>query len=176
MQIEITDAKNNVVETYKQLQPIVDSIVDKNSKDIDNIIKKIKKSLSDLTNKELQDLILQLSIETYYFSHIKDMSILKQECAIALLKSAQANIFNGTSGTQVVRNNQATVDTIDKTVVNILYNAVANNMKSKLDEAHRMVNVLSNVLISKNAEAKLKGVRDDDNRTSDFYDNSNSEN
>jgi hypothetical protein len=51
---------------------------------------------------------------------------------------------------------------MDKQVVVMLQNAVANCMKSKLDEAHRMVNVLSNVLISKNAENKLKGVKDDE--------------
>lgn len=161
MNIDIKDANMDVRETYKQLRPIVDDIVDKQAKEINNIINKIKKNLSTLNNKELQDLMLQLSVETYYFSHIKDMSILKQECALALLKSSQAEVFNSTAGTQQVRTNQATVDSLDKAIVNVLYNAVANNMKSKLDEAHRMVNVLSNVLISKNAEAKLKGVKDD---------------
>ena len=47
----------------------------------------------------------------------------------------------------------------------MIQNAIANCMKSKLDEAHRIVNVLSNVLISKNAENKLKGVRDDEGYT-----------
>lgn len=169
--IDIKEANQVLNETYKQLQPIVDSVVNKQAKDIDNIVCKIKKNLSTMSNKELQDIILQLSVETYYFSHIKDMSILKQECALALMKESQACVFNGKAGTQAVKSNQATIETLDKQTVNILYNAVANNMKSKLDEAHRMVNVLSNVLISKNAEAKLKGaVRDD------LYDNNDSKN
>ena len=54
----------------------------------------------------------------------------------------------------------------------MLQNAVANNLKSKLDEAHRIINVLSNVLISKNAENKLKGVG---NAGTDLYDHSVSE-
>ena len=40
-------------------------------------------------------------------------------------------------------------------------------MKSKLDETHRMINVLSNILISKNAENKLKGVIDNGGNLSD---------
>ena len=159
--MDIKDAKREVADSYKMLQPIIDEIVKKHSKEIDGIINKIKKNLSNLTNKELQDLMLQLGVETYYFSYYKDMSILKQEIALALVKSSQAEVYNSTTGTQQARTNQALVDTVDKQIVNVLYNAISNNMKSKLDEAHRMCNILSGVLISKNAEAKLKGIKDD---------------
>lgn len=161
MTIDIKDASNNVTEMYNQLKPIVDSVVAKNAKNIDDIIKKIRKDLSSLTNSDLQNYMLQLSIETYYFSQIKDMSALKQECALALLNESKADVYNSSEGTQGYRSNQAIIQTLDKQAVNLLYTAVSSNMKSKLDEAHRMVNILSNVLISKNAEAKLKGVRDD---------------
>ena len=158
----VNKAKKEVSEIYASLKPIIKETVDKNTKEIDSIIDKIKKNLTTLTNKELQDYMLQLSIELYYFSERKDMSILMQECAIAVSKGAQADIFNGTAGTQAVRSNQAIVESMDKQVVAMIQSAVANSMKSKLDEAHRIVNVLSNVLISKNAENKLKGVREDE--------------
>jgi hypothetical protein len=112
--------------------------------------------------------MLQLTVEAYYLTSIKDSSTLKQECALTLLKTGQANIFNGTAGTQNARNNQAIVDTLDKQVVNVLYNAITNRFKSKLDEIHRMINVLSNVLISKNAEAKLRGGIKDDTHSDDI--------
>ena len=177
--MDISNANAELSELYNDLKPIVDSVVQKQSMEIDKIIERIKRNLGNLTNKELQDLMLQLSIETYYFSHIKDMSILKQECATALMKESQANSFNSTVGTQAVRHNQSIIDSLDKQAVNMLYSAVANNLRSKLDEAHRMVNVLSNVLISKNAEAKLKGVREDyepDDKDKDLYSDSSTEN
>jgi hypothetical protein len=170
--IDISTARKEVQETYKSLKPIVTEVVDKHAKEINNIIAKVKKNLTTLTNKELQDYMLQLSIEAYFFAERKDMSVLMQECAIAMSKSAQADIFNSTAGTQAVRSNQSIVDSLDKQVVVVLQNAVANNMKSKLDEAHRIVNVLSNVLISKNAENKLKGV----GNAGDLHDNSVSKN
>ena len=160
--MDINAAKKQVKETYDLLRPIVKETVAKNTKEIDSLISKIKANLTTLTNKELQDYMLQLSIETYYFAERKDMSLLMQECAIAMSKGAQADIFNSTVGTQAVRSNQATIDSMDKQTVVMIQGAIANCMKSKLDEAHRMVNVLSNVLISKNAENKLKGVRDDE--------------
>lgn len=158
---KVNAAKKEVSEVYNALKPIVKESVDRNTKEIDSIIDKIKRNLTTLTNKELQDYMLQLSIELYYFSERKDMSLLMQECAVTLSKGAQADIFNGTAGTQAVRNNQAVIESMDKQVVAMIQSAVANNMKSKLDEAHRIVNILSNVLISKNAENKLKGVRED---------------
>ncbi|MBQ8218469.1 MAG: hypothetical protein IJZ79_01855 [Bacilli bacterium] len=160
--MEWKEAKKQVSETYELIKPIVKETVAKNTKEIDNIIDKIKKNLTNLTNKELQDYMLQLSIEAYYFAERKDMSLLMQECAIALSKGAQADIYNRTEGTQAYRNNMAIVDSMDKQTVAMIQSAIANCMKSKLDEAHRIVNVLSNVLISKNAENKLKGVRDDE--------------
>ena len=162
------NANKEVKVLYDQLSPIVDDIVDKNSKEIDKIIKSIKSNLANLTNKEIHAYMLQLQIEAYEFARVKDMSILKQECATALLKEKQANVYSCTVGTQATKSNQAISETIDKQTVNILYNAVSNRLKTKLDETHRMINILSNVLISRNAEAKLHGGQKDD----DLYNNS----
>ena len=62
---DITAAKKEVSEVYRSLSPIVKDIVGKHSKELDNIINKIKKNMTTLTNKELQDYMMQLSIETY---------------------------------------------------------------------------------------------------------------
>ena len=168
MEIDIKASKKEVNELYRSLRPMVDEVVNKHSKTIDDIIKKIKNNLTVLTNKELQDYMMQLSIELYFFSESKDKSILMQECALVLTKETQAEVFNSTSGTQSVRNNQAIINTLDKQAIVMIQNAVANQLKSKLDEGHRIVNILSNILISRNAENKLKGVgnvRSDDNNT-----------
>ena len=44
---------------------------------------------------------------------------------------------------------------MDKQTVTMIQNAIANCMKSKLDEAHRVVNTLNSILISRAAAAKL---------------------
>ena len=170
--MQIDEAKKEVSSVYKSLAPLVDEVTHKHSKETDSIISKVKKNLTTLDNKELRDFMLQLAIECYYFADSKDKAILMHECAIALSKEAQADIFNSTVGTQAVRSNQAIIGSMEKQVVVMLQNAVANNLKSKLDEAHRIINVLSNVLISKNAENKLKGVG---NAGTDLYDHSVSE-
>lgn len=165
--INIDKARKEVIDMGKQLQPMVDDVVNKYTKDVDAVFNDIKKNLTTLTNKEIRDYMIRLSAECYDLTEIKDSSTLKQECSLALLKESQANVFNGTVGTQSARSNQSIVDTVDKQVVNILYNAISNRFKSKIDEVHRMISVLSNVLISKNAEAKLRGGVTDDTHGDD---------
>ena len=56
--VDIKSANGQVTELYNQLKPIINSIVDKNAKSLDDIIKKVKNNLTTLTNKEIQDIIL----------------------------------------------------------------------------------------------------------------------
>ena len=159
--VDIKNAKKEVLDIYKELEPTINSTVKKHSQTIDKIMDSIKSNITTLTNKEIQDYMLQLQIEAYDFAIDKDNSLMKQECAVAVTRTRQASIYNKTDGTQQYRQNQAIEDTIDSQTVQIIYNAVTNQLKSKLDEVHRMINVLSNVLISRNAEAKLKRGGDD---------------
>lgn len=161
--IDYKNADNELRDTYSNLAPVVKDIVAKHTKNIDEAMKKIKKdSAETMSNKELRNLILELQVEEFYFAPSKDLAVLRQECAVALERTAQAEIYNGTEGTQNYRTNKATANTVDKEVVRILYNAVANTMKTKLEETHRMIGVLNSILISRSAEAKLKGANGDD--------------
>jgi len=150
----IDEAKQDVIDMFNNLSPIILEIVDKYTEEADRLINKLKKA-NTFTNSELREAILALSIESYMFGMSKDASLLKQECATTLMKESQARVYNETVGTQNVRQNQAIIDSSDKQVANMLYSAVANMMKTKQDEIHRMINTLNSILISRNAEAKL---------------------
>lgn len=170
--MDIKAAQNDVRNMYKDLKPIVDDVVVKHSSSIDMIIKKIKDNLNNLTNKEIREYIMQLSIEAYYFAQDKDMSLLMQECSTAILKVKNADEFNAATGTQSSKSNEAIINSQPQMVTNMVYSAISNRMKSKLDETHRVINMLSSILISNNAEAKLKGVE----RENDLYSNSDPNN
>ena len=154
--MEYKEAKKEVKQIYKDLSPIVKETVRKNSKEVDAIMENIRKNLDTMTNQEIQQNMLKLSVECYYLSERKENANLMQDIAIALNKSSYAEAYNGNEGTQQQRANQAIVDTADKEIVKILQTRISDSLKGKLDEAHRMCNTLSNVLISRNAENKLK--------------------
>jgi len=162
---QINEKRAEVQETFDNLAPIISEIADMYTKELDAIMNKIR-SAGSLTNDEIRDYMLQLSIEAYTFGMSKDSAALKQDIAKALLNSAQAEISSTTTGTQQAKANAAVLQTQDRQVVSMIYNTVSNLMKTTLDEAHRTVNTLQNILISRAAEAKLSNYGNDDEYSS----------
>ena len=147
-------ADKNVNDVYKDIGKIAKKLVDEKSKAIDDLIKTLS-NVESLSDEEIRKYMLKISLESYSFGEIKEHSIMKQDCAVALMKETQANIFNSETGTAEVRRNKSITDSNAQITVNILYNSIANLMKTKLDEAHRVVNTLNSILISRAAAAKL---------------------
>lgn len=147
-------ADKNVNDVYKDIGKIAKKLVDEKSKAIDDLIKTLS-NVESLSDEEIRKYMLKISLESYSFSEIKEHSVMKQDCAAALMKETQANIFNSETGTAEVRRNKSITDSNAQITVNILYNSIANLMKTKLDEAHRVVNTLNSILISRAAAAKL---------------------
>lgn len=139
---------------FKDLMPIVNSVVQKYSTQIDKIVKEVKK-IETLTNEDIRNKMLELSIECYFFGTNVAQSSLMSDCANVLYKESVAKEYSNAIGTQSERTSMSTIMSINKQVVNTLYRAVNELMKSKLDEAHRLVNTLNSVLISRSAEEKL---------------------
>ena len=68
--IDITNAKLTVEDMYSNLSEIVDSIVTKQTKSLDNVVKKLSK-IDTLTNDELRNLMITVSVEAYTLSNLK---------------------------------------------------------------------------------------------------------
>lgn len=150
------DERRSVEDVYRDLVGIGNDLVSKNTVDIDRLIEKFKSGYESMTNEELRSFSMQLQIEAYYFGQKKDRAVLKQACADALYKEKLATAYTTATGTAANKQNTATVEANDSLAVKLLYEMVANMMKTKLDEVHRLGNVISNVIISRNAEAKLQ--------------------
>lgn len=160
---EFFDEQKKVKEAYKDVVPIADDIVKKVAKPLDDIMDKLKHGFETFSTRQLNDFMLQLSIEAYFFGSKKDHALLQQACADALYKEGYAKSYAAAQGTQANRQNQAAMDSFDKQTVKMLYDCTANLMKTRLDEAHRMINVLNSAIISRNAEAKLNTVKEENN-------------
>ena len=58
-------------------------------------------------------------------------------------------------GTAGAKANTALIDTSEETVVQLLYENVSSQLKTKLDQLHRLVNVIQSILMTRMQEAKL---------------------
>ena len=156
----LDEALNNANVTYKQLVEIANEIVSKCTDSIDNIIKPAQEAIERLTNDDIRTLMLKIAMASYTFSEIKEKSAFKAQCAEALRKESYANEFNSAVGSVAAKENTATVNISDEIIVENVYDLVASLLKTKLDEMHRVVDVLKTVLMSRLSEAKLTNVSD----------------
>lgn len=152
---ELSKALDNVQVTYEQLVGVANDIIAKCVSSSDSIIKDINKNVENLSNDDVRNYMLKLSLLSYSFSDIKEKSALKAECAETLRKEAYAKNFNTQDGSVAVRENQAMINSSEEVLVELIYEMVASTLKTKLDEIHRVVDTLKTIITSRLSEAKL---------------------
>ena len=70
--MEIEQARKECRHAYLQLQPIAKEAVEKYSKSIDTIVKEMSK-LDSMTDEEIRQRMLKLSIECYFLYYRMDI-------------------------------------------------------------------------------------------------------
>ena len=157
MSIKIDQANNDVNEIYFQLSDAAKETIGEIVKPIDNIVKELSKGINLFSNTELWDFQLRLGIESYKLANIKEQSSLKEACAEALYKESLAKSYAEATGAAETKKQASILASIEKQAVSMLYTSISGILKAKLDEAHRLVNIIQNIQISRAAEAKLNG-------------------
>ena len=157
MSIKIGQANNDVNEVYFQLSDAAKETIGEIVKPIDDIVKELSKGINLFSNTELWDFQLRLGIESYKLANIKEQSSLKEACAEALYKEGLAKSYAEATGAAETKKQASILASIEKQAVSMLYSSISGILKAKLDEAHRLVNIIQNIQISRAAEAKLNG-------------------
>ena len=157
MSIKIDQANNDVNEIYFQLSDAAKETIGEIVKPIDDIVKELSKGINLFSNTELWDFQLRLGIESYKLANIKEQSSLKEACAEALYKEGLAKSYAEATGAAETKKQASILASIEKQAVSMLYSSMSGILKAKLDEAHRLVNIIQNIQISRAAEAKLNG-------------------
>ena len=150
------EAQKDVNDMYKALTQISDDIIRKNTDNIEKTIKEIENNVENLTNDDLRKYTLKLASMAYALGDKVEHADFKRDCANALLKETTAKEFNMAAGPVATKQNVALLNTSQETAVNLLYNMVADSLKTKLQLTNRMLDSIKNVLISRNAEAKIQ--------------------
>ena len=63
--------------------------------------------------------------------------------------------FNEADGAAAVKNNIALIQTSEEIVVQALYESISSQLKTKVDQLHRMVDAIKSILVTRMQEAKL---------------------
>lgn len=157
---KLQEALDNTHTAYQELVDISNDIVSKCVKDINPIIISINNNIQNLSNDQIREYMLSISLKAYSLAEIKEKASMKAEVAEILKKEAYATEFNGADGTVAVRENLAQINVADEILSQTVNELVADILKVKLDELHRLIDVLKTVLMSRLSEAKLLSVSD----------------
>jgi hypothetical protein len=144
--------------TYDDLVEVANEIFNTTTKEVDGMMTDAYNDIEKMSNDAIRDLMLRLSLKSYTFSEIKEKSTFKATMGEILRKEAYAKNFNMIEGTVAVRETNATIQTSGEIIAEEIYTLVANMLKTKLDEIHRVVNTLQTVLMTRIQEAKLTTV------------------
>lgn len=152
--INLDNAYAETDEVVNSLGEVVGSITRDITAELDNQIAKLKKGVDTFSNGDLREIMACISVETYYVGIAKEQSSLRDACATALYKEGMAKVFAVAPGAVEAKKQQAVTGTMDKQAVSILYTTVTNLLKTKIDEAHRIVSVINGILMSRASDAK----------------------
>lgn len=160
MKPELEKALNAVEMTYKDIVEIADELVAEYTQGLDNLIKSVEDRIDKISNDEIREIMLRLSIKAYSFGDVKEKSAIKAECAEILRKEAYAVSFNSAEGSVAAKDNTSTLKVSNEIVSECLYNLVANLFKIKLDETRRLIDTLKTILMSRLSEMKMSSAVD----------------
>ena len=151
----LNEALDNLEMTYGQVADIADAMLKEILSPVTNLINVIGEDINSLSVDQLKEYMWKLQYKAYSLSEIKEKSLLKAELAEALQKEKFAMKFNEADGAAAVKNNIALIQTSEEIVVQALYESISSQLKTKVDQLHRMVDAIKSILVTRMQEAKL---------------------
>lgn len=157
MIIDMLPKKTEVNELYKQLKDAAVESVNAMTATLDGMIKQLESGVGTMSNSELWDMQMKLGVETYKLGIAKEQSSLKSTCSDAFYKLSLAQSFCSIDGAQETKKQKSIADNIETQAVAMIYSTASSILKTKMDEAHRIVNIIQSILISRASDAKNSG-------------------
>ena len=151
----IQDALNNVEIGYSQLIEIGNDMLADLFDPINNVVDSIGEDINSLSIDNLKNYEWSLQHKAYQLSEVKEKSLMKAQIAETLRKEKYATQFNEAQGTAAVKENLALIGSSEETVVEVLYDYISGQLKTKVDQLHRIVDVIKNILMTRMQEAKM---------------------
>ena len=152
---DLNQALDAVEMVYGDIVAIANEMLSPLFDPINKLVGEVNSKINTYTVEEVRNFMMRLQLRAYEISETKEKSSLKAELAEALRKEKYAMTFNEAQGTAGTKDNTALLASSEETIVESLYNLVANLLKTKLDALHRLVDALKSILMSKMQEAKL---------------------
>ena len=158
MSKDLNKALQEVEMTYSQIKQIAEDMLAETFFPLNQVVDEIQMNIQNLSIDSLRHYMLQLQLNTFQLSELRDKSAVKAQCAEAIKKEAYATSFLSQEGTAGQKDSNATIAISENIVVECLYELVANLVKTKVDQSLRLIDTLKSILMSRMAEAKISNA------------------
>lgn len=165
MKKELEEALDAIELDYHTLVEIAESMYRPVFEPVDTLINSIRDRGNNLSIDQLRDYLLKLQLEAYRLSEIKENAQMRADLSEAKEKDKYAIIFNSLEGSAASKDKIAQAAISNEVVATTLNTLCAAQFKTKVDQLHRMVAVLTSNLMSRMQETKFinMGIADDTN-------------
>lgn len=155
---DLKKALDQVEMTYEQIKNIANDMLAEPFTPVNELVSMIEYNLENLSIESLRHYILKLQLMAFSLSEIRDKTATKAACAEATRKEAYATAYVLQDGTAGIKDANTTVAISENIVVDCLYQLVAALCKSKVDQIHRLIDVIKTVLMGRMQELKLSAT------------------
>lgn len=155
---DLSKALETVEVTYTQIREMADSMLYDAFKPTNDLISLLETNLNNLSIEALRHYMLELQLNAFSLSELRDKTATKAACAEATKKEAYATSYITQDGTAGTKDANTTIAVSENIVVDCLYQLVAALCKTKVDQVHRLIDVIKTVLMGKMQELKLNAT------------------
>ena len=152
---KLSKALEQVDMTYQDIIGIANEMIADIVNPLNTLIDTIGSDINALSVDELKKNMWEIQFTTYRIMDVKEKALFKAQISEALTKEAYARQLIGADGTVALKQNLALVNTSEETVVEILFTYISSQLKTKTDQAHRLVDIMKSILMARMQEAKL---------------------
>lgn len=146
-------------ESTQSLEAVVRKIVDERTKEISLVIHKIKECLKDETNEltdlEIDDILLQLPILLFDSMDEQEVVGIQSDMASQILKEAQSEAFKYARGTVQEKNAVVDLDTREEQLETIIYSRAYKMIKQKFETAIEVLNAVKRIQATRQQRYEL---------------------
>ena len=158
MNIKLETALNNVEQNYGELVEIANDILEPVLQKANSLITNISNTGYNMSVDQIRDSMLGLQLCASNLSDIREKAAMKADLAVSLQKERYAIEFNSMDGSAAVKDKLALVAVSPEIASQTLYSLVSSIIKAKVDQLHRLVDVLKSILMSRMQETKFMNI------------------
>lgn len=161
---EVKKVLDNVDTNAKQIEEIVDNLVNDYCKEVDGLVKVFKEILQDEetppSDLELDDMVMKLPTYLYFMGQAQETFGIREDVAKSVKMEVYNKVYQAAKGTIPDKQAMSESSTLYQDMVWKAYQRACKRVKQKLEAAYELLQSIKKVCSRRLAEYELSRTKD----------------